>query len=252
MRLLPEKSSLNMALNEQDKKGGRYTKKEQEERKLQVYHLHFEQGKAAVKIAELLNVNRNTINDDIRFWHQRIGTEINTQEVTEKMAMQIQRMEIQRDRLLEALEDAESLDQKIKLERFISDIDNNLTSVYSKMIVNGKEFLKTLKPKVDEKTIREFVRNLILSEDPNSIVTYSEDELRFRFIQEKKCSNEYAENTIEKMMQLGLDLCKAPNMFGLGGNMFPSDSSTKYNLLKFTNLRSYPVLGELIEITKTC
>ena len=45
---------MDVALAEQIKKGGRYTKKEQEERKLHVYHLHFEQEKPAVKIAELL------------------------------------------------------------------------------------------------------------------------------------------------------------------------------------------------------
>ena len=66
---------MSMALSEEIKKGGRYTKKEQEERRLQVYHLHFEQEKPAVKIAELLNVNRNTINDDIRYWHQQLASE---------------------------------------------------------------------------------------------------------------------------------------------------------------------------------
>jgi len=50
-----------------EKKGGPYSKKEQEERKIQVYHLHFEENKSAVEIAELLNVNRNTINDDIKY-----------------------------------------------------------------------------------------------------------------------------------------------------------------------------------------
>ena len=58
------------------KKGGPYTKKEQEERKIQVYHLHFEENKSAAKIAELLNVNRNTINDDIRYWHLQLANEM--------------------------------------------------------------------------------------------------------------------------------------------------------------------------------
>jgi len=200
-----------MALAEQDKKGGRYTKKEQEERKLQAYHLHFEQGKSAVKIAELLHVNRNTINDDIRFWHQRIGTEINAQDVTAKMAIQIQRMEIQRDRLLEAMEDAESLDQKIKLERFISDIDNRLTSIYSKMISNGKEFLNVIKPKdVDEEIIKEFVKKFVLAEHPDSKDTFFENELKLLFMASMGYELEDTENAINKMKQLGLDLCKEP------------------------------------------
>ena len=179
-----------MALSEQIKKGGRYTKKEQEERRLQVYHLHFEQEKPAVKIAEMLNVNRNTINDDIRYWHQQLANEMNAQDISAKMTKQIQRMDIQRDRLLGDLEDAESLEQRIKVERFISDIDNRLIGVYSKMIVNGKEHLPpTIKIKdIDEDEIKEFVRDLVLSDhDPNSKDVHSEDTLRFDFIRRRKC-----------------------------------------------------------------
>ena len=84
----------NMALAEQIKKGGPYTKKEQEERKIQVYHLHFEENKSAVKISDLLNVNRNTINEDIRYWHSQLANEMKAQDLTAKMTKQIQRMEI--------------------------------------------------------------------------------------------------------------------------------------------------------------
>ena len=92
----------------QIKNGGPYTQREQEERKIQVYHLHFEENKSAVKIAELLSVNRNTINDDIRYWHLQLANEMKAQNLSAKMTKQIQRMEIQRDRLLDALEDTES------------------------------------------------------------------------------------------------------------------------------------------------
>lgn len=239
---------MSMALAEQIKKGGRYTKKEQEERKLQVYHLHFEQEKPAVKIAEMLNINRNTINDDIRYWHQQLASEMNAQDITAKMTKQIQRMEIQRDRLLGDLEDAESLDDKIKLERFISDIDNRLIGVYSKMIVNGKEHLSpTIKPKiVDEDEVKEFVRDLILSDDsPDSRDIYSEDELRFDFIRERKCDVAYADNVIAKMKQDGLVLCEQSKDHGSNYlSMGTMDFSKTYNLGKFANLRGYVTVDE--------
>ena len=95
-----------MALEVQSKKGGRYTIKEQEERRIQVYHLHFEENRTAVKIAELLGVNRNTINGDIRYWHSQLAHEFNAQNITAKMTKQIQRIEMQRDRLLEYLDAA--------------------------------------------------------------------------------------------------------------------------------------------------
>ena len=243
-----------MALSEQIKKGGRYTKKEQEERRLQVYHLHFEQEKPAVKIAEMLNVNRNTINDDIRYWHQQLANELNAQDISAKMTKQIQRMEIQRDRLLEDLEDAESLEDRIKVERSISDIDNRLIGVYSKMIVNGKEHLPpTIKIKdIDEDEIKEFVRDLILyDEDPNSEDVYSEDVLRFDFIRKKKCDIVYANRIIEKMKQDGITLCKQSTV---DSSDFLSDLvqdySETYNLAKFANLRGYITIHEFAVIMK--
>jgi hypothetical protein len=237
-----------MALSEQIKKGGRYTKREQEERKLQVYHLHFEQEKPAVKIAEMLNVNRNTINEDIRYWHQQLANEMNAQDISAKMTKQIQRMEIQRDRLLDELEDAESLEERIKLERFISDIDNRLIGVYSKMIVNGKEHLPpTIKIKyTDEDEIKEFVRDLVLSDDdPDSKDVYSEDTLRFDFIRKKKCDIAYADRVIEKMKQDGLTLCKQSTVSSLDFlSVRVPDYSETYNLGKFANLRGYITIHE--------
>lgn len=56
-----------MALSKLEKKGGPYTKQEKEDRQNEVYRLHFEYGSSAVKIAEMLNVNRNTINEDIKY-----------------------------------------------------------------------------------------------------------------------------------------------------------------------------------------
>jgi len=101
-----------MALAEPIKKGGRYTKKEQEERRLQVYQLHFEENKPAVEISEILNVNRNTVNDDIKFWYGQHANKSTSLDLNAKMARQIRRMEIQRDRFLEYLEESETLDEK--------------------------------------------------------------------------------------------------------------------------------------------
>lgn len=55
-----------MAL-EQEKKGGPYTKDERETRQKEVSRFYFEFGYSAVKIADLMKVNRNTINEDIKY-----------------------------------------------------------------------------------------------------------------------------------------------------------------------------------------
>ena len=242
-----------MALAEPLKKGGRYTKKEQEERKIQVYHLHFEENKSAAKIAELLNVNRNTINDDISYWHSQLAREMKAQDLTAKMTKQIQRMEIQRDRLLEDLETVESFDERIILERFISDIDNRLVQLYSKMISSG---IKNLEPtvkleEIDEDEIKEFVRDLIFKdEDPDSKDIYSENELQFEFIRRTKCDFNYVNNVIEKMKRDGIVLCEPPSQMGHDFLAISSrDFSRKYNIAKFANLRGYLTIDELGLIT---
>lgn len=242
-----------MALEEPLKKGGRYTKKEQEERRIQVYHLHFEENKSAVKIAELLNVNRNTINEDISFWHSQLCVELKTHDLADKMTKQIQRKEIQRERILETLEEAENVDEKIKLEKSISEIDNSLTNLFSNMISNG---IKNLKPTVkletvNENEIREFVRDIILAdEDPDATDLYSETNLKFDFIKRTKCDVDYANNVIEKMKKDGLSLCLQSDKKGSDFlSMYTYDES-KYNLSKFATLRGYLTIEEFGSIFK--
>ena len=239
-------------VTEQLKKGGRYTKKEQEERRIQVYHLHFEENKPAAKVAELLNVNRNTINDDIQYWHKQIASEFKAQDLTAKMVKQIQRMEIQRDRLLEDLENVESFDEKIRLEKFISEIDNKLTQLFSKMISCG---VKNLEPpakrkEITEDEIKEFVRGLVLEDtDPDSDDVYSEDILKFRFIGKTKCDVDYANAVVKKMEQDGLVLCKPSQRRVDYLSMLNHDFSLTYNLARFAILRGYVTIDEFSAVT---
>ena len=48
------------------KEGGPYTKQQQKERRKKVNELYFEKHLSALKIADILGVNRNTINEDIK------------------------------------------------------------------------------------------------------------------------------------------------------------------------------------------
>jgi len=235
-----------MALVEPLKKGGRYTIKEQEERRIQVYHLHFEENRTAVKIAELLGVNRNTINGDIRYWHSQLAHEFNAQNITAKMTKQIQRIEMQRDRLLEYLDTASS-DEKYRIEKFISEIDNKLMQYYSKMILSGKTTLEpSIKPEeIDENEIKELVRDLIFSDGSDGL--YSENNLKFRFIYTTKCDVAHVENLLEKMKLDGLDLCKQEGSFDYFKTI-TNDYSTTFNLTKFANLRGYITKDELGQI----
>ena len=149
-------------------------------------------------------------------------------------------MDIQRNRLLEDLEEAENLDERIKLERFISNIDDKLLQLFSKMISSG---IKTLQPTVNlheileikEDVIKEFVKNLISSNgDPDSQDMYYRDDLEFEFIKQNKCNVEFAQNVIRKMMQDGLSLCMEPINLDDWAN-----PNRKYYLGKFAMMRGY-------------
>jgi len=61
-----------------EKKGGRYNKKDQEERRRKVHRLYFEYGYSARKISEMMKINRNTINADIKYWYSEIRNKIST------------------------------------------------------------------------------------------------------------------------------------------------------------------------------
>ena len=69
-----KRSFTNMA-QVQEKKGGPYTKNEKMKRQNEVYRLHFELGYSAVKISDMMKINRNTINSDINYWYSSLSKE---------------------------------------------------------------------------------------------------------------------------------------------------------------------------------
>ena len=232
-----------------EKKGGPYTKKEQEERKIQVYHLRFEENKSALEIADLLNVNRNTINDDIRYWYQQLANEFKAQDLTAKMTKQIQRMDIQRDRLLDDLEEVENFDEKIKLEKFVSDVDNRLGQLFSRMISSGKTSLApTVKlDEINDDEIKELVRDLVLVGDPDADDVFSENYLKHYLIEKTQCDISYTENVIEKMKKGGLEICTQVPHTEKNHILWPTfDNSMTYNLAKFGTMRGYVSKEEYI------
>ncbi|MCA9827692.1 MAG: hypothetical protein KC444_04780 [Nitrosopumilus sp.] len=63
------------------KTGGPYTRKEQEKRRNQVYDMHFEKGYSAVRIAESIKINRNTVNEDIKYWYAQVSSDFDNSDL---------------------------------------------------------------------------------------------------------------------------------------------------------------------------
>jgi len=119
--------------NTRRKKGGPYTKQEIIDRKNEVYRLHFDYGYSARKIADMMNVNRNTINGDIDYWYSKIVVYTKMIDPSDAIMINLQRLDIQRSRLREQLDKAETFQEKLALEHFILEIDSKILNTHIKL-----------------------------------------------------------------------------------------------------------------------
>lgn len=127
--------------NTHHKKGGPYNKKDRLARRNEVYRLHFEYGYSAVKIAELMNVNRNTINGDINHWYSKI-LKTNRFEPEFHILINIKRLETQRTRLREDLDKVTEIQEKIALERLICELGSKILQIYFKLAESSSRIHK--------------------------------------------------------------------------------------------------------------
>ena len=218
-----------------EKKGGPYTKQEQEQRRTKVYELHFEKGHSALKIAEMLDVNRNTINSDIKYWYAHMASQISGENVVGMLLKQIERLEIQRKRLLDEIEKQKDFPSKITLEKMVFEIDNKIAGFVSKMVAKDLRFDKhRITEEVSEEELSEIVRYSIFSGTRLYSESTSEETILQDTIRMKKCDIQYAKNVLNTMKKLGLEVCKNDR-----------DMHQNYDLLKFASIRAYITKEEL-------
>lgn len=219
----------------EEKRGGPYTKQEQEQRRVKVYELYFEKGDSALKIAETLGVNRNTVNSDIKYWYTQIIAQIGGQNVGAIVLKEIERLEIQRKRLLEQLEKQTDFASKVALEKMIFEIDSRIAGFASKMTVQNISVDKYgIIEEISEEELAELVRHSIFDSGHLYPERISEDEIQQDAIRFKKYDVEYARNIVNTMKRLGLELCRNE------GSIYNS-----YDLLWFASLRGYVTKDEL-------
>lgn len=217
------------------KKGGPYTKKEQEVRRNEVFRLHFELGHSAVKIADLIKVNRNTINTDINFWYSQFTKSWQENDVNCWIMKQLQRLESQKSRLHEELDKQETLTDKLLIEKLLFDIDNKIAQIITKLVLNQEKFVLPDGNEIIEDDIEEFVRTLVKKKNyVFKSCNFSEDEILYEAIKLEKCDMNQARKFFQEMMDLGLGLCDDEN-----------HDYDRYNLLKFCIMRGYVTKEEL-------
>ena len=91
------------------KEGGPYPESQKKTRRDEVFKLHFDYGYSARKIADMMKINRNTINSDIAIGYSQLQKQDDTISVDDWLNKLLYRLEAQRSRL------AENLDKKTGL-----------------------------------------------------------------------------------------------------------------------------------------
>ena len=115
------------------KAGGPYNKSDRIKRRNEVYRLHFEYGYSATKIAQLMQVNRNTINGDIDYWYSQVAKKWNRIDPVYSIVKQIESLEVQKSRAREELDKIINPYEKIVFERLIFDIDSKIMQTHIKL-----------------------------------------------------------------------------------------------------------------------
>lgn len=121
----------------QEKKGGPYTKHDQKVRKKKVYILHFERGHSAIKIADMLHVKRNIINEDIRYWYLETAKEFTSTNFV--LVKQMQRLETQQARLSDELEKCTDFKERLSIEKLLFAINSKIVFYTSKMVFSEED-----------------------------------------------------------------------------------------------------------------
>ncbi len=128
-----------MALEIKSRKGGPYTRQEQEKRRDEVFKLHFEYGYSALQISEILKINRNTINSDVSFLYSKLHDEMGKETYDNWMDKQLTRLESQRVRLRKELDNDITLQERLQVEKMILDLDSKISLLIIKMDTSKQE-----------------------------------------------------------------------------------------------------------------
>src|SRR5437867_5088822 len=81
---IEENKNINLVRHGQNHKGkfAPFTKSQRRKRRMEVYRLHFENGIPAMRIAQMMKVDRNTINNDLKILYNKALNDYNPDKLT--------------------------------------------------------------------------------------------------------------------------------------------------------------------------
>ncbi len=122
------------------KNGGPYSKFERHKRRQEVIRLHFEKGYSAIKIAEILQINRHTISNYIQIGYNQLKKDWTKYDSESIGIRQFQRYENHRFGLVEQVESLDNPKDILAYKKLIFEIDKEITNHFLK-ITNTQDLL---------------------------------------------------------------------------------------------------------------
>ena len=121
--------TVQVSQNSEIKKGGPYTKKQQNQRRDQVYDLYFLKGEHIATISEILEVNRNTIANDIRYLNSIMAEDWSSKDFSSWVLTSIERLEEQKRRLMRAKMVCSDLKTMLQIEKMVFAINSKISQI---------------------------------------------------------------------------------------------------------------------------
>jgi hypothetical protein len=151
-QFIEENKKINLNLVRHRHKFAPFTRSQRRKRRMEVYKLHFEHGVPATRIAELMKVDRNTINNDLKILYREALNDYSPEDMSleDILQKQLLRLETQRDRLGLYICDAKDINNKIAIERLIADIDFKLIGAIEKVYHKEGRFWDEIIKKVNK------------------------------------------------------------------------------------------------------
>jgi predicted DNA-binding protein (UPF0251 family) len=110
-----------------------HTKSERKSRRDEVFRLHFEYGYSARQISQMMQINRNTINNDVTFCYSKLHDEMDNQSYKDWTNKQLSRFESQRVRLRKELDAEITLQERLLIEKMILDLNSKICHLLIKL-----------------------------------------------------------------------------------------------------------------------
>jgi len=144
------KSNLSQFISKSRKKSGPYSKKDKEKRREEIHRLHFEYGYSARQIANMMKINRNTVNSDLNYWYSKIVESKNIFDPETEIIIILERLEIQYIRLRKQYDRTNSQQEKNSIERLMLDVNSKIISTNHRLAESTMKVMDSATRRLNE------------------------------------------------------------------------------------------------------